>query len=172
MVARIGTWLFYAIVFFLLGIWSSSHLKPVGAYLDKGVAEVRRVVVSAWGGTSRQAATSDPATPAPVSLETARAAFARGDLNASIAAYRAVLDANPDDVEARGELGNVYFNAGRTDEATTTFYDTALRLIAKGQPDAARALIPAVRRSQPALGADLDRHLKGAVATSPPSANP
>ena len=41
MVARIGTWLFYAIVFFLLGIWSSSHLKPVGAYLDKGVAEVR-----------------------------------------------------------------------------------------------------------------------------------
>ncbi|EEW25315.1 tetratricopeptide repeat protein [Rhodobacter ferrooxidans] len=177
MIARIGTWLFYAVVFFLLGVWSSSRLPSVSSFLDRQVAGAGHSAAPVADRVTKpqppvvkptQPPAAKPVADAAVAdLEPARAAFARGDLKAAIEAYRGILASHPDDTTARGELGNVFFNAGRIDEAATTYHETAVRLIAAGQTAAARTMIPAVRRIQPALGDDLERRLSSDPAAKP-----
>lgn len=103
------------------------------------------------------------ATPAPepdAGLDKARRAFAQGDIQGAITAYKAHLVLNPGDAQAHGELGNVYFNGGQTAEAADAFYAAALLLMADGRTETARALEPAIRTGAPALAADLLRRLE------------
>lgn len=167
MLSRIVVWLFYAFFFFALGSWTSAYTGGMRATLAKGAEigwqGVKRLQVWAVGTISDTtgSGTTPVETKPKVSntLANARNAFARGDISIAISAYEEYLKAQPDDIDARGELGNVLFGNGRLPEAAKAFHETALRLIAKGEAAKARQLVPAIRRGNPALASELDTRL-------------
>lgn len=74
MTARIFTRLFYAVIFFALGVWAAPSLGPVSSSIDKGVAWVVANAQAAWdwadiriGSDVKEAprTASAPAQPAP-----------------------------------------------------------------------------------------------------------
>lgn len=161
MIARISTAIFYAIVFFLLGVWSAGRLPPLKSTVENGADWVITSVKS----IGQQKPTKLAAAAGENELDSARAAFARGDLTAAIAAYSLVLKANPNDIDAQGELGNVYFNAGRLKDAASTFHAAALLMVTVGDPGRARLLEPAIRTGDPALADGLLALLAKPAAT-------
>lgn len=185
MIGRIATWIFYAVFFFLVGVWAGPRLPAV----DGVVASIVGWGYDAVGGLQKWALAGDPKKPAepapaapaapaspaapaeqpaaaPADLQTAREAWGRGDVAAAIAAYEDFLLQNPGDVDARGELGNVLYAAGKFPEAAKVYFDVATRLHAKGETVKAKALEPAVRRGDAALADELARLLAGGATHS------
>jgi hypothetical protein len=102
------------------------------------------------------------AAPGPVStdpLTQARQAFASGDLQGAIKAYQALLAGNPQDINAMGELGNVYFTAGWIPQATQTYFDAANKALDQNRPDVAQALVPVIEQNNPMLASQLHDRL-------------
>lgn len=48
MLARVFTRLFYAVIFFGLGVWAAPHLGGASRWIDEGVASARESAVAAW----------------------------------------------------------------------------------------------------------------------------
>lgn len=95
-------------------------------------------------------------------LNRARQAYARKDINAAIDAYRAYLAQNPDAIGARGELGDVYFAAGRKRDAAQLYFQCATKSLDAGNIAGAKALVGAVREGDPAMADDLERRVAAA----------
>lgn len=167
MISRLVTALFWALVFFTLGAWSGGSLRPIGTALTDGsVALVQRASDYLYGPpatapvTEAMPAALVPAAPAgPADLTLARAAYARGDIAAAIAAYQAAAAGHPDDSAPLGELGNVYFTAGQTENAARAWTAAGLVLVAQGDSARARALVPAIRPYDPTMAARLEASL-------------
>lgn len=100
-------------------------------------------------------AIASPADP----LSQARQAFAMGDLQGAIKAYQALLASNPQDINAMGELGNVFFTAGLIPQATQTYFDAANKAMDQNRPDVAQALIPVIETNNPMLASLLHDRL-------------
>lgn len=158
MIARISTAIFYAIVFFLFGVWSAGRIPSLKNAVEQGASLVSTSIRS----IGQQKPESQP-DAAQSGLSAARAAFGRGDLTAAIAAYGDVLKAQPDNIDALGELGNVYFNAGRIKDAAASFHNAAVLLAKAGDSERARRLEPSIRKGDPALADDLLALLAGAT---------
>lgn len=92
-------------------------------------------------------------------ITVARSAFAAGDMNAAIAGYRAHIAANPTDLSAHGELGNVLYTVGALPEAAQAYFDTATMAIEQNHPEVAEALLPAVSEGNPQLANQLSDKL-------------
>jgi len=187
MLARIFTRLFYAAVFFALGVWAAPSIGGFGGLIDSSIAAGSQgfdrlwswaestissapapttpVAVPAAAPTplSKPASTvavpSVPPAPPPPSLDVARAAAARGDVSAAVQAYEALIAERPSDVALRGELGNVYWSTGRLQDAARAYHAAATALLATGRADDARRLEPIVRKGDVALADDLVRRL-------------
>ena len=71
----------------------------------------------------------------------ARRAFYRRDYDASIAAYKQVIANDSENFDALGELGNVYFNQGKTALAAEAYYQAAMIMISRGKGQRAASLI-------------------------------
>lgn len=168
MIARISTAIFYAIVFFLLGVWSAGRLPPLKSTVENGADWVITSVKS----IGQQKPAKLAAAAGKNELDAARVAFGRGDLTAAVAAYSAVVKAHPDDIDAQGELGNVYFNAGRLKDAASSFHAAALLMVTAGDPVRARLLEPAIRTGDPALADDLIAVLAKSAASGGAGAKP
>lgn len=198
MIGRIATWLFYAVFFFLVGVWASPRMPTldgvVASVFDLGYRGVLTIQEWALASTPEDpakeapAAPAAPANPAPAvpapanpapavpaplpaaaDLSAARAAFAGGDITGAIAAYEEFLRGHADDLDARGELGNVLYAAQRFAEAARVYFDTAVALIARGDVARARALEPAIRRGDAALADDLLKRLGAPTNASAPA---
>lgn len=174
MIARIGTYIFYAALFFALGAWSGGHFRPIWNGLDRAGQTAANGARLLWQWARETSATPKPvlssgthsALEQPTSLADARDAFARGDIQAAIDNYARLLADHPGDIIARGELGNVYFNSGRTAEAARAYHAAALSMIAAGNVSDAQVLVPAIRIAAPALAADIEHRI---AAAPPPS---
>ncbi len=167
--------MFYAIFFFFLGAWVASVSPGMKNALrqtsEAGVQIFQEI--SAWTSSTlapapdkpvEKAAETAPAAPAaaPVGgelLVNARAAYARQDILSSINAYRGYIDRNPNAVEARGELGNVYFSSGRLHDAAQAYFEAAMLKLKSGDIAGAQAFLSAVRQGDGALGDDLKREI-------------
>lgn len=90
------------------------------------------------------AAKSPAADPLLDAWADARKAFADGKPEA-VAAYQDLARRFPDVPELTGELGNIYFQQGKMKEAANLYYETAQRLIRKGEPGPAACLIDVMR---------------------------
>jgi hypothetical protein len=88
------------------------------------------------------------AAPA-VTIDTARRAFTQGDLPGSLNAYWEYIARNPGDIDARGELGNVYLLSGNVREAAQTYYELSKMLIDQNQPDLVPDLLPVIAMVNP-----------------------
>jgi len=84
-----------------------------------------------------------------VTIDTARFAFAQGDLHGSLNAYWEYIARNPGDLDARGELGNVYLLSGYVQEAAQTYFELSKMLIDQNQPDLVPALLPVIAMVNP-----------------------
>ncbi|MDK9697615.1 MAG: tetratricopeptide repeat protein [Siculibacillus sp.] len=104
-----------------------------------------------------------PAAPDPLAL--ARSAHARGDVTAALRAYEDLIAKRPTDAAVRGELGNVYWAAGRLQDAARSYHGAALVLLAAGRRDEAARIEQAIRKGDAALADDLARRLAEAAGT-------
>jgi hypothetical protein len=83
-------------------------------------------------------------------------------VTAAIRAYDDLIGRQPNDAAVRGELGNVYWSAGRLQEAARSFHGAALVLLAAGSVEEAAGLEVAVRKGDATLADDLARRLAAA----------
>lgn len=96
-------------------------------------------------------------------LVPARIAAMEGRYGEAVSAYRRYLSIHPNDMNAFGELGNVYMAIGKFPEAAQNYYEAATRLIDAGRPQQLVPLMPVIRRYEPMLAALLDRKASRAV---------
>jgi cytochrome c-type biogenesis protein CcmH/NrfG len=89
-------------------------------------------------------------------LTKARQAFATGDVQGAINGYQALVAQNPNDINALGELGNVYYTTGWIHQATQTYFDAASKAIEQNRQDVAEALLPVIIRGNPMLASQLE----------------
>ncbi len=164
MLGRIFIWLFYALIFFLIGVWSCNYTSGVRDLMRQGLQSTLRGVHGAqnWALGTVTPKPGAPSWPSPGLVDSARAAFSRGDVSQAVTIYQEHLKANPDDVDGHGELGNVLFSSGRLQEAAQSYFDAASRMAAKGDVARARSLMPAIRRGSASLAEDLEKALAGA----------
>ena len=180
MASWIGTRVFYAIVFFLFGAWVASESPKMqdvmGQVSEIGSQGFEKMRIWTSSTLSHSASTSEKpneaaaeavapaAAPAgPGLLLNARAAYARGDILGAINAYRNYIDRNPGSMEARGELGNVYFTSGRQRDAAQIFFEAAIMKLNGGDAEGAMTLAGPVRQGDAALADDLERRIVGAA---------
>lgn len=76
---------------------------------------------------------------------TARKSFYQRNYDKSIQSYKEVIDNTEDNFDAYGELGNVYFNQGKNQQAAAAYFEAAAILIKKGQVNRARSLMGLLR---------------------------
>lgn len=189
MLARIFTRLFYAAIFFALGAWAGPRLGDLGGLFDDAIDSGRSGYEQLWAWAestistapakptpapaveTRKASPAAPVAAAPAAMpvarpvatvEAARAAHSRGDVSTAIRLYDELIAANGDDIGLRGELGNVYWAAGRLQDAAKAYNGAALVLLAARRVDEAGRLEPAVRKGDPALADDLARRISEA----------
>lgn len=72
---------------------------------------------------------------------TARKSFYQRNYEQSIQSYQEVIDNTEDNFDAYGELGNVYFNQGKNEQAAAAYYEAAAILVRKGQVRRAQSLM-------------------------------
>ncbi len=133
---------------------TSPARKSLFARLPKWL--VIGVPVIALGAVVYQMAAHVGVEQAPV---TARQAFASGNPQAAIEAYRAYIARHPADIAAHGELGNVLHGVGAMEEAAQAYFDAASLAIEQKQPQVAEALLPAIADGNPMLASELDHKL-------------
>jgi hypothetical protein len=116
---------------------------------------------------SRQEATPDPIDNdiprVPEALKQARNSALAGRLDDSVHIYHQYLKGHPNDIDAHGELGNIYFHTGGFQQAAQHYYEAATRLIDAGQIDAATTLMPIIMQFEPRLASLLERKLSHAT---------
>ncbi len=176
MASWIGTRVFYAIVFFMFGAWVASMspemkgvMRQASEIGSQGFEKMRIWTSNSLtprAGTPEERKGAAPEAVAPVAapavpdlLVNARAAYARGDILGAINAYRDYIDRNPGSIEARGELGNVYFTSGRLRDAARIFYEAAIMKLNGGDAEGAKTFLGPVRQGDGALADDLARRI-------------
>lgn len=181
MLARIFTRVFYAAIFFALGVWAAPSIGGFGGLIDSSIAAGSRGFDHLWSW-AESTISSAPAPTAPIavpavaptplskpastvvvppapSLDVARAAAVRGDVTAAVQAYEALIAERRSDAALRGELGNVYWSAGRLQDAARAYHGAATVALVAGRVDDARRLEPIIRKGDVALADDLVRRL-------------
>ncbi len=125
-------------------------------YLQEATGKATAAVASLTTSVSSSVA---KATGSEDKLTVARSAFAAGDMKAAIEGYRAHIAANPTDMSAHGELGNVLYTVGALPEAAQAYFDTASMALEQNHPEIAEALLPAVSEGNPQLADQLSDKL-------------
>jgi hypothetical protein len=153
---RMAKWAAYLLLALIVGgliaIGYTQHWFTSGAGKAKDILGATTQVP----GVSAQA---PGAAPTGDGLAHARQAFAAGDLQGAIKAYQALLTSNPQDINAMGELGNVYYRAGWIPQATQTYFDTASKALDQNRPDVAQTLVSVIEQTNPMLASQLHDRL-------------
>ncbi len=95
---------------------------------------------------------------------TARKSFYQRKYELSEQSYQDVIDNTDDNFDAYGELGNVYFNQGKNQQAATAYYEAAAILVRKGQIRRAINLLGVLRRLDNNKANELKRLIDSAVS--------
>lgn len=88
-------------------------------------------------------------------LESARAAFWEGDKDKAEAIYKNLVATFPEDASLAGELGNLYYNSGRHDEAAMQYYTVGMLSLEAGNTAQTAAMIGILQSIAPEFAADL-----------------
>lgn len=98
-----------------------------------------------------QASPASPTGPAASPLDAARRAMAERRYPIAVSLYRQQLSAEPDNIDAYGELGNALLLMQRPNEASQSYYEAATRLLDRGMLDTATPLLLVIDRHEPML---------------------
>lgn len=161
---RTPKWAFYAlgalIVAALLAFGYTQQWFKLGKIgtTEQSVEAVGAVAPAAEPAAAPQAAPAAVAA-ADEGLIKARQAYASGDVQGAINAYRELLTKNPNDIVAMGELGNVLFATGGSVQAAQTYFDAASLALAQGNQQLAEDLLPVIEEGNPMLADQLHDRL-------------
>ena len=89
----------------------------------------------------------------------ARKAYGQGDMEAAVQHYLALIKQESDNPDVFGELGNVYYSAGRFQQAGQAYYEAAIRLNELGRTDQVQYLVRVIEGLDPDSAAKLKQHL-------------
>ncbi|MDR3395783.1 MAG: tetratricopeptide repeat protein [Parasulfuritortus sp.] len=154
-VANLVVWTVLALFVVFLVYRYTDWIKPAA---DHAVSQVKSVIGKAVpNGPFGKGASEDQ-------LNLARDSYAKGDVDASVAAYREYIKKNPSNADAHGELGNVYYTAGNLPEAAQSYYDAANLLIDQKQLDRVNDLMPVIGQINPSLANDLGSKMAQAAS--------
>jgi tetratricopeptide (TPR) repeat protein len=142
---------------------ASDLQEEVAASQDEAAPELEGVGVAV--ADTSPATTTDSAA----SLALARKAYWENDLEAAVSAYQDAIAADPDNPDAYGELGNLYFAQGDWDGASQAYLDAGLRLTAQGRQAQAARLLRVLGRLHPGRARQLAQELYAARAGGQPS---
>lgn len=109
-----------------------------------------------------QATATSPKKVSDKLLVRARKAFAEGNVQAAINAYRSFITAYPSSIDAHGELGNVFYAVGAQQEAAQSFFQAASLAIEQNRLELAEELMSVVIEGNPMLADRLGDKLIGA----------
>lgn len=150
MISRLANWILYAVILAVIGAliyYYTDWFKPA---TQKAMTTAKSVVESIPVGPFSKKASDEL-------LNSAREAYARGDVEASIKAYTEYCKKNPDSLDGNGELGNVYYMSGRLQEAAQSYFEAAKRLVEQDQMERAQGLLPSIAQGNPQLANDLQQ---------------
>ena len=156
MLSKIAYWLVWTAltaVVLVLVYRNTDWFKPAA---DKAVDSVKSVVSKVPTGPFGKDTTNDK-------LTSAREAFAAGDIDRAVASYNDVIKNNPNNADARGELGNVYYLTGQLPEAAQTYYDAANLLLDRKEFDRVEPLLPVIAQINPMMVDELIQKLHMAM---------
>jgi len=107
---------------------------------------------------------SQQGDPIRTSWIAARKSFYQRKYDESEQNYRYVIDNTVDNFDAYGELGNVYFNQGKNEQAASAYFEAAAILIGKGQVNRARSLMGLLRHLDKSKASELQKLLDSVVS--------
>ena len=99
-------------------------------------------------------------------LAAAREAFWLRDYETAERNYRELTRLQPDNPDAYGELGNIYFSQGKWDEAGVAYYEAAIRMVEGKRLDDARNLLNIIRGLDAEKGAELEQYILSSAGQS------
>lgn len=95
-----------------------------------------------------------------VSIDAARKAFWEHDLPKAERLYRMLTTSKVADINAWGELGNIYYMQGRWKDAAVAYAEVALKLIDEQKMQRAAFFHQLVRQMDVEQSARIDQHLR------------
>ena len=95
---------------------------------------------------------------------TARKAFYQRKYELSEQNYRKVIDSTEDNVDAYGELGNVFFNQGKKEQAASAYFEAAAILVRQGKVNRARSLMGLLRHLDKSKAGELQKLIDSAAS--------
>ena len=95
---------------------------------------------------------------------TARKAFYQRKYDLSEQNYQKVIDSTEDNVDAYGELGNVYFNQGKREQAASAYFEAAAILVRQGKVNRARSLMGLLRHLDKSKAGELQKLIDSAAS--------
>ncbi len=130
-----------------------------GAKAEAPKADVAPVAAPAKTEAAPVAIAAEPVKP-EVLLADARKAYWDGAFESAEASYKELVKQQPDSLEYKGELANVYWKAGKSKEAAQLFAELAPQLAAKGRTAEALNMKVYVDMVDAELGKKIDAALK------------
>ena len=146
-------------------VTANAPISPPAALNAAGEKFISPEVEKQLSNVDEQGKVIDP-SQASISVKeswvTARKSFYQRDYEKSIQSYQEVIDNTEDNFDAYGELGNVYFNQGKKQQAASAYFEAAAILIKKGQVNRARSLMGLLRHLDKAKAEELQALIESA----------
>lgn len=118
-------------------------------------AEKKTVNESQRAGTSSEPAKTTAENSMQEAWMDARRTYRDGDKNGAIITYLALIEKYPDQADFKGELGNIYAEAGQQKLAAVQFYDAGVIWIKFGKTQRVKDIIKLLRQLDPAKSESL-----------------
>ena len=146
-------------------VTANAPISPPAALNAAGEKFISPEVEKQLSNVDEQGKVIDP-SQASISVKeswvTARKSFYQRDYEKSIQSYQDVIDNTEDNFDAYGELGNVYFNQGKKQQAASAYFEAAAILIKKGQVNRAQSLMGLLRHLDKAKAEELQALIESA----------
>ena len=91
----------------------------------------------------------------------AREAYWNNGLDEAASIYEQLIQREPDVVEHKGELGNVYWRQGFPEKSASLYAEIAIPMIKKGNGERVSNMIGFIGLFQPDKAAEIHKHLQG-----------
>ena len=92
-------------------------------------------------------------------LQHARIAFNQKELDKSVAIYQQLIKQQPNVIEYKGELGNVFYHQNKPKEAAALYAEIALPLIQQGKGNQAANMLGFIGAFYPEKATEISKHL-------------
>ncbi|MDB4575643.1 tetratricopeptide repeat protein [bacterium] len=146
-------------------VTANAPISPPAAMNATGEKFIPPEIEKQLSNVDEQGKVIDP-SQASISVKeswiTARKSFYQRDYEKSIQSYQYVIDNTEDNFDAYGELGNVYFNQGKKQQAASAYFEAAAILIKKGQVNRAQSLMGLLRHLDKAKAEELQALIESA----------